>query len=125
MTSIPRFRGFFFIPVNGYFINMETLPKSFFDLIESNTKPVFVEFGAEWCGPCRSMIPVLEKLSKDFAGRLLVVKLDIDRKPRIAAYYNVRSVPTLMVFLQGKPLWRQEGALPYATLNTQIKKVLG
>ena len=64
--------------------------------------PVLVDFGARWCGPCKMLVPILEGLATDQAGRLKVVKIDIDDSPQVARRYNIRSAPTLMVFRAGE-----------------------
>ena len=82
----------------------------FEDLITSNI-PVLVDFFAEWCGPCKAMKPSLEE-SKGIKGeKVRIVKVDVDKHKEIAAYYQIQSVPTLMIFKDGKQLWRQSGVM--------------
>jgi len=73
----------------------------FTDLIKGET-PVLVDFYATWCGPCKMMSPILEDVSSQIKGKAKVLKIDIDKNPQAAAYYNVRSVPTLILFKKGK-----------------------
>lgn len=82
----------------------------FTDLIKGET-PVLVDFYATWCGPCKMMTPILEDVSGKIKGKAKVLKIDIDKNPQAASYYNVRSVPTLILFKKGKQLWRQSGVV--------------
>ena len=82
----------------------------FEDLITSNI-PVLVDFFAEWCGPCKAMIPILEELKGINGEKVRIVKVDVDKHKEIAAYYQIQSVPTLMIFKDGKQLWRQSGVM--------------
>ena len=100
---------------------MPPLPPSFFELIERSDKPVLVDFWAEWCGPCRVVSPVIERVAREYAGRLLAVKINVDRKPAVAARYEVQSIPTIMLFWKGKVLVRLQGALPYEALRRALE----
>lgn len=82
----------------------------FEDLITSNI-PVLVDFFAEWCGPCKAMKPILEELKGIKREKVRIVKVDVDKHKEIAAYYQIQSVPTLMIFKDGKQLWRQSGVM--------------
>lgn len=101
-----------------------TLPKSFYNLIQSHDKPLLVDFWAEWCGPCHAIAPTIKQIAKDFSGRLTVIKVNIDEKPEIAQHYAISSIPTLMVFKAGQQVWRQSGALPYPQLKSQMESLL-
>ena len=92
----------------------------FQELLNSDT-PVLVDFFAEWCGPCKMMAPELKKLAEMHGDRLKVIKVDIDKNPQAASAYNVNSVPTLMLFHQGRQLWRQSGAMSATQLSAIIK----
>ena len=96
------------------------LPASFETLIHTSPKPVLVDFWAEWCGPCRAVSPVVERLAKEYGGRMLTVKINVDRKPEIAAKYGIQSIPTIMLLWHGQVLMRQTGALPYDELKREV-----
>ena len=89
----------------------------FEDLITSNI-PVLVDFFAEWCGPCKAMKPILEELEGIKGEKVRIVKVDVDKHKEIAAYYQIQSVPTLMIFKDGKQLWRQSGVMRANDLST-------
>lgn len=83
--------------------------------------PVLVDFWAPWCGPCRLVAPVLESLSKDLAGKLKVVKLNVDENPATASHYQARSIPMLMVFKNGAAVDTFVGALPKGAMLQKLR----
>ncbi len=93
---------------------------TFSEMIRSD-KPVLVDFSAEWCGPCRMLAPILEDVKKRIGDRATIFKLDVDRNQMIASNYNVMSVPTLILFQNGKPVWRRSGVLSAADLTRTIE----
>jgi thioredoxin 1 len=95
---------------------------SFQDLISSET-PTVIDFFATWCGPCRMVTPILEDLKSDLGESVRVYKIDVDQNPHLAAQYQVRSVPTLMIFKDGKLQWRQAGVQSKATLKSAIESI--
>ena len=97
----------------------------FEDIIQGNT-PVFVDFFATWCGPCKMMHPVLEDLKKQLGDRVKIVKIDIDSpvNRQLVNSYQVQSVPTLMLFKAGKMVWRQSGAMQTTQIRQVIEKYL-
>ena len=84
--------------------------------------PVLVDFYAEWCGPCKAMAPVLQQIAAEHAGKVKVIKVDVDKNPAAAQQFRVQGVPTLILFHQGKTVWRQSGAMPAAQLSQVLKQ---
>ncbi len=95
--------------------------EKFEDIIKSE-KPVLIDFFATWCGPCKMMHPVLEELHEKVGDKARVIKIDIDKNQELAAIYNVRSVPTLMIFRNGELKWRTSGVQPIQTLEQELEK---
>jgi thioredoxin 1 len=94
---------------------------SFNDIIQGE-KPVLVDFFATWCGPCKYQGPILEELATAIGDEARIIKIDIDRNQAVAAKYNVRSVPTLMIFKNGEVLWKEAGVKEKADLVTLLGK---
>jgi len=98
--------------------------KNFTSEVLNSDLPVLVEFWATWCGPCRSISPIVEGLAKEFSGRVKVTKLNVEESPATPSQYGVRGVPTLILFKGGKILDQIIGAVPKARLKALIEKGL-
>lgn len=97
--------------------------ETFGDVIK-NTQPVLVDFHATWCGPCKMMAPELKKFAQNNTGKLRVINIDIDKNPATAQQFRIQGVPTLILFKEGKVLWRQSGAMSSSQISEAIKSHL-
>lgn len=93
----------------------------FNELINSK-KPVLVDFFAEWCGPCKMMPPILKEVKSQLGDKATVLKIDIDKNPSVANAYKIQGVPTLIIFKEGKILWRQSGVRQANELISLVKQ---
>ena len=93
------------------------------EVLESDI-PVLVDFWAEWCTPCLMIAPTIEEIAQEYSGRLKVGKLNVDENPTIAAKYNIQSIPTLLIFKEGKVIEQIIGALPKKALKSKIEVIL-
>lgn len=94
---------------------------TFREILQSD-KPVLVDFFAEWCGPCKTMAPILKELKQDVGDAATIIKVDVDKNPQAAVEFQVQGVPTLILFSNGKPVWRQSGVVPKNSLVNMIRK---
>jgi len=92
-----------------------------FDTIIQSEKPVLVDFFATWCGPCKMLGPILKEVKDNLGDRISIIKIDVDKNQQVASQYQVRGVPTMILFQNGKQLWRQSGVLQK---NDLIKIIL-
>ena len=95
--------------------------KTNFNQIINSNKPVLIDFFAEWCGPCKMLAPILKQVKKELGDAIKIVKIDIDKNEPLTSKYQVRGVPTMMLFKNGKQLWRQSGILQKNEIISIIK----
>jgi len=103
---------------------LEFTDTNFEELVIKSDKPVLVDFWAEWCGPCRMITPLVVELSKDYEGKAVVGKVDVDNNPEITAKYGVRNIPTILFFKNGQVVDKQVGAVPKQRLAEKIDNLL-
>lgn len=94
--------------------------KGKFDSIISDSRPVIVDFHALWCSPCKMQSPILKEVANELGDRVRVIKIDVDSNSQIAGRYSVQSVPTIIIFKNGRVVWRQSGV----ATKSQLKSVL-
>jgi len=92
-----------------------------FQEIINQEKPVLVDFTAAWCGPCKMMAPILEEVKSKIGETARIIKIDVDRNPQVAAANQIQGVPTLILYKNGKALWRRSGVMPAKDLEKVIR----
>jgi thioredoxin 1 len=103
---------------------LEVTDSTFEQEVLQSKQPVLVDFWAVWCGPCKAIAPVVEELAGEYDGKLKVMKLDVDDNPRTAVTYGVQSIPTLLVFKDGKPAERIVGAVPKKVIVDKLQGLM-
>ncbi|TVR24245.1 MAG: thioredoxin [Anaerolineaceae bacterium] len=86
--------------------------------------PVLVDFWAEWCGPCRAVAPVLDKLAEEYAGKVRIAKVNVDENPGLSQYFQIMSIPTMMMFKEQTVVFNQAGALPEPALRDLLNQLV-
>ncbi|MCA0154113.1 thioredoxin [Winogradskyella vincentii] len=95
--------------------------KSSFNKIINSQVPVLVDFYADWCGPCKMLAPILKEVKDELGDNIKIVKIDVDKNQALASTYQVRGVPTMLLFKNGKQVWRQSGVLQKSDIVSVIK----
>ena len=103
---------------------IEITDANFDELVLKSDKPVLVDFWAEWCGPCRMVGPSVEELAKEYEGKAVVGKMNVDHNQNVPIKFGIRNIPALLFFKNGQLVDRQVGAVPKSTLETKLKAQL-
>jgi thioredoxin 1 len=103
---------------------LEVNDNNFDEIVLNSDKPVVVDFWAEWCGPCRMIAPIIEDISKEYEGKVVVAKCDVDECPGVAAKFGIRNIPTVLFFKNGKIADKQVGAVPKINFINKINVLL-
>ncbi len=103
---------------------IEITDSNFDEVVLKSDKPVLVDFWAEWCGPCRMVGPIVEELAKEYEGKAIVGKVNVDNNPKISMNYGIRNIPTLLIFKNGEIVDKQVGAVPKSALEAKLKAQL-
>jgi len=103
---------------------LEVTDSNFNDMVLKSEKPVIVDFWAEWCGPCRMVGPIVEEVGRDYNGKAVVVKIDVDANPGTTARYGIRNIPTILFFKNGEVADKQVGAVPKSVIVNKLEALL-
>lgn len=96
---------------------------SFNEIINKN-KVVLIDFHAEWCGPCKSLAPILKDVKSELGDKISIIKVDVDKNQTLASKYQVRGVPTMLLFSEGKQVWRESGVVPKQAILQELSSYL-
>ena len=103
---------------------LEITDANFDELVIKSEKPVVVDFWAEWCGPCKMIGPLINEMSKDYEGKALVGKVNVDQNANVSAQFGVRSIPTVLFIKNGEVVDKSVGAVPKSTLESKLDAIL-
>lgn len=95
-----------------------------FNEIINSDKPTLVDFYANWCGPCKMMTPIIEETKTKLGDKATVLKVNVDENKEVSIKYGIRSIPTLVLFQKGQPIWRQSGVVQSSKLVEEVEKVV-
>ena len=97
---------------------------TFEEEVTNSSTPVVVDFWADWCGPCKMIAPIVEDLAEEMGDKVKFAKMDVDSNPQTAMQFSIRSIPTLLIFKDGKPVGQVVGALPKAVLKKRVEDAI-
>jgi len=103
---------------------IEVTDGNFEEIVLKSDKPVVVDFWAEWCGPCRMVAPVMEEISREFSDKAVVAKCDVDNNPQVTSRFEIRNIPTVLFFKDGKVADKQVGAVPKNNFVNKLNALL-
>jgi len=103
---------------------IEVTDATFEEVVLKSDKPVFVDFWAVWCGPCRMIHPIMDEISAEYEGKAVVAKVDVDKQRKFAAEYGVRNIPTVILFKDGEVFAKQVGVAPKSTYTDKLEEAL-
>ncbi|MBM3435234.1 MAG: thioredoxin [Bacteroidetes bacterium] len=103
---------------------LEITDSNFDEVVLQADKPVLVDFWAEWCGPCRMVGPIVQEIGRDYEGKVVVGKVDVDNNPGVSVKFGIRNIPTLLFFKQGQIVDKQVGAVPKQVIVNKIEALL-
>lgn len=103
---------------------IEVNDSNFEELVLQSDKPVYVDFWAAWCGPCRMIHPIMDQISEEFAGKAVVAKVDVDANQKWASEYGVRNIPTVILFKKGEIFAKQVGVAPKSLYVEKLEEAL-
>lgn len=103
---------------------LEVNDTNFDDVVLKSDKPVVVDFWAEWCGPCRMIAPIIEEISNEYSGKIVVAKCDVDNSPLVTSRFGIRNIPTVLFFNNGKIADKQIGAAPKNSFINKLNSLL-
>lgn len=103
---------------------LEVNDSNFEEMVIKSGKPVIVDFWAEWCGPCRMVAPIIDEIAREYDGKIVVTKCDVDNSPLVASKYSIRNIPTVLYFKEGKIVDKQVGAVPKANFVAKLTPLI-
>ena len=105
-------------------MTIEVTDSNFEEKVLNSDKPVIVDLWAEWCGPCKMIGPIIDEIAKEYEGKVVCAKVDVDDNPEVPTKYKVRNIPTILFFKDGELKDKQVGAVPKNTLTEKLKSLL-